>query len=289
MDRASKKTIIVFTALAIVFIFAIFWIAPRNSVPSARPRVTVTIFPLYDIVRNIAGSFADVTLILPPGAEPHSFEPSPSVVRKVSSSAVVYAIGHGLDDWIDPISKTADVPKTIVDSGILLRENSDPHYWLTIPNAILIVDTVAADLGRRFPGEDQYFKDNAAAYRARLEKLDDKIRPMLAGATNRRIVTFHDAWYYFADAYGLEIVGTFEPTPGREPTPRALGELRKTIVHNQVHTVFAEPLFSDAAIEAFARDQGLAIAKIDDLGGTPGRESYEELMLSNAKIIAESL
>lgn len=301
-----KKSLPIFLVAAALGAAALLFFAPRSTAPSSKPRVAATIFPIYDIARNVAGTDADVTLILPPGGEPHSYEPSPSTVREVTASAAVYAIGHGVDSWIDPVLVSTGTPKVTVDRGITLRvsqeaislgaempgdaeggtDSEDPHYWLAVPNAMLIADTIAGDLSARFPSHAAAFRANLAAYRARLIALDAELRDTLKDG--RKIVTFHDAWYYFADAYGLEILGTFEPSPGREPTPRALAALRDTVRRGGIKTVFAEPLFSDAAIDAFAKDEGLDIAFIDDIGGTEGRDSYEALMRSNAEIISKS-
>jgi len=302
------KTVAIFAALLVLASAALLLSAPLRDAASGRPRVAATIFPVYDIATNVAGNVADVTLILPPGAEPHSFEPSPSTVREVAAASAVYAVGHGIDGWIDPLLAATSAAPVTVDRGIALlpsheairlsdeeseeeegRENvgpDDPHYWLTVPNAILIAGTIADDLSARFPAHEDEFRSNAASYEVRLRALDAELRATIPDG--KRIVTFHAAWYYFADAYGLEILGTFEPSPGREPTPRALAELRNLVRRNGIRTIFAEPLFSDAAIEAFAADEGLTIAHIDDIGGTAGRATYEELMRSNAKIIAES-
>lgn len=302
--RTSSLTVVGFAFMLVCAIAALFFYAPRLEVSTGRPAVAATIFPLYDIVRNVAGDGVDVTLILPPGAEPHSFEPTPSTIREVSGSAATYAIGHGIDDWVDPVLAAGSSVKVTVNRGIALRESAetvalaeseevehgptDPHYWLSVPNGIRIAETVADDLAHRFPANADAFHANVAAYRARLEALDADMRSALADLERREIVTFHDAWAYFAAEYGLRIVGTFEPAPGREPTPRALTLLRDTVRTHGVRTLYVEPLFSDMAIASFAADQKLRIAAIDDIGGAPGRDSYESLLRYNAYTIAEN-
>ena len=285
---------------------ALLWFAPHKEAQvSQKPRVAATIFPLYDIVRTIAGSAVDVTLILPPGAEPHSYEPTPSVVREVADAEAVYTIGHGLDAWIAPILAATTADTVIVDRGITLRRITkatplggsgdsaapsaaadDPHYWLTVPNAQRIAETVTDDLIARFPADTAVFRANYAAFADQLRALDIGIRAKIP--QGKRIVTFHDAWYYFADEYGVRIVGTFEPAPGREPTARSLAALRAAIAETGTSVIYAEPLFSRSAIASFAIDSAIRIATLDDIGGTPGKESYIALMNANADAIAET-
>ncbi|MEY4723358.1 MAG: hypothetical protein RLZZ324_871, partial [Candidatus Parcubacteria bacterium] len=220
MQPSMRRTASVFVFALALLTAALVAFAPARMPRSGRPRVAATVFPLYDIVRTIAGPDADVTLILPPGAEPHSFEPQPSTVRDIAASGAVYAIGHGLDDWIDAAADSAGTSKVLVDRGIALRpppyavaisggtadqdgSDADPHYWLNARNGVIIAETVAADLSRRYPAHAEGFQARLDAYRTRLLALDDEIRAELAARPQKNIVTFHAAWYYFADAYGL--------------------------------------------------------------------------------------
>lgn len=294
MGISPKNTVFLLMLAAVSG--ALLWFAPENTPPkNEKPRVAATIFPLYDIARNIAGTDVEVSLILQPSAEPHSFEPSPSTVRELSEAASVYAIGHGLDGWLGPIIASTGTDLVVVDRGINVREvvettedehgTVDPHYWLSVPNAKIIAETIADDLSARFPENELSFRANYSNYTERLNALEVELRAVIPAG--KRIVTFHDAWYYFAEEYGLNIAGTFEPTPGREPTPRALADLRNIVREAGVSVIFTEPLFSDDAIESFALDAAIRIAELDDIGGTAGKESYIDLMLSNAYSIAE--
>jgi len=125
----------------------------------SKPKVGATIFPIYDIARQVAGPIADVVLILPPGASPHTFEPTPAAVRSLSGARTLFVIGHGLDDWAARLARGAGVPRLVrVDADIALRRvaggqrgSVDPHYWLSIRNGEAIARTVAAELERLAP------------------------------------------------------------------------------------------------------------------------------------------
>jgi ABC-type Zn uptake system ZnuABC Zn-binding protein ZnuA len=284
----------------------------RLDLGTDRPTVAVTIFPAYDLTRTVAGDDVQVELVLPPGASPHTFEPAPADIGRLAHARVVYAIGHDLDAWATPLAEATGSEIITLDAGIVLRESHehedehaheheeehaeelhhgeiDPHYWLDARNGVKMVDTITADLSVRFPAFAPAFAERANALKAELVETDREVRALLANRANKRIVTFHDAWYYFADAYGLEIAGTFEPSSGREPTPAFLAELQRTLARARVKTIFAEVQSSTAGIDSFARDNNIDIAVFDDIGGTSTTASYSALLLSNARIIAENL
>jgi ABC-type Zn uptake system ZnuABC Zn-binding protein ZnuA len=273
--------------------------AVTGSVPEAgdsRVKVAATIFPLYDIVRHVAGPVADVVLVLTPGASPHTFEPAPSSVRALDGARALFVIGHGLDDWAVRLARGAGVPRLVpVDPGITLRRphdgthgRVDPHYWLAAPNAKTITRTVAAELARLAPGRGAEVDRRLAAYLARLDAADAEVRRLLGDLPTRQIATFHDAFGYFADAYGLQVVATFEPYPGLEPSPRFVVEFQKKVQAAAVRVVFTEPQLSIDALRPIARDLGVTLAVLDPLGGLPGREGYVELLLFNARAVASA-
>jgi ABC-type Zn uptake system ZnuABC Zn-binding protein ZnuA len=179
-----------------------------------------------------------------------------------------------------------------VDADVALRrerDSVDPHYWLAIRNGEAIARTVAAELERLAPDRAVDIRGTLAAYLARLDAADREIRRLLEGLPTRRIATFHDAFGYFADAYGLEVAAVFEPYPGREPGPRFVVEFQQKVRATGVRVVFSEPQLSVDAIRPIARDLGVAISVLDPLGGAPGREGYVETMRFNARQVAAAL
>ncbi|HEX6212881.1 MAG TPA: metal ABC transporter substrate-binding protein [Methylomirabilota bacterium] len=253
-------------------------------------KVAATIFPLYDITRQVGGPVADVVLVLPPGASPHTFEPTPAGVRALAGARALFVVGHGLDAWAARLARGAGISRLIqVDTDIALRRVDgavDPHYWLSAPNASAIAGVVAAELERLAPGRRQEIQRSLAAYRARLDTADAQVRELLADLPSRRIATVHEAFGYFADAYGLEVAAVFEPYPGLEPSPRFVVEFQKTIRASGIRVLFTEPQLSLEALRPIARDLGVTLAVLDPLGGLPGREGFIELLLFDARAIA---
>lgn len=264
-----------------------------SAARAERLTVAATIFPVYDIVRHVAGPVADVVLVLPPGASPHTFEPTPAAVRALGGARALFVVGHGLDDWAARLAQGAGVPRLVpVDTGIILRRahgRVDPHYWLSAPNAKAIARTASAELVRLAPERRAALDETLAAYLARLDGADAEVRRVLADLPARRIATFHDAFGYFAAAYGLEVVATFEPYAGLEPSPAFVIAFQRTVRAAGVRVVFTEPQLSVDALRPIARDLGVALAVLDPLGGLPGRESYIDLLLFDARAVATAV
>jgi ABC-type Zn uptake system ZnuABC Zn-binding protein ZnuA len=275
---------------------AVVALLAATALPSAAPAETIpiaaTIYPVYDIARNVAGGVADVVLVLPPGASPHTFEPAPSNVRALAGARVLFVVGHGLDHWASRLARGAGVSRVVpVDDGIALRRAAegargvDPHYWLAAANGKRIARTIAAELERLAPERRGEVRTALDRYLARLDAVDAEIRAILADLPSRRIATVHDAFHYFADAYGLEIAAVFEPFPGAEPGPRFVVEFQKAIAASDVRMLFIEPQLSDA-LRPIARDLGITLGVLDPLGGQPGRDGYAETLLFDARAVA---
>ena len=324
-----------------------------------------TIFPVYDIVRQIAGDKADVSLLLAPGESPHTFNMTPSVQQAISESAIVFGIGEGLDEWIVDSDNYV-----VLTSGIELRgwsgeddhdddkkhdddddhddhdhdddkkhdddddhddhdhdddkkhdddddhddhdhdddkkhdddddhddhdhhghdhSGADPHYWLAPLNAIQMANNVAAELKRIDPENASYYEANLVTFTEGLETLQAELAELAEAVHDDAFITLHDAWYYFADAFDLNLVGSFEPTGAEEPSPRYLKKLADTVEEHDVHAIFSEPQLSTSSLKGFASDYGLEIAVLDPLGGVDSRDSYQALLRYNIETLVETL
>ncbi len=283
-------------AAGAVFLGILYFRAGKTHLQSEAGKLTVaaTIYPLYDIARNVAGDAAAVELIVPPGSSPHMFEFSPRQLQALQSVRAVFAIGHGLDNWVTPVTKLVHGSRLIiVDQGIDLRRfedgTTDPHYWLNFGNAQKITDNIAEALIQMDPAHAEFYRGNAKLYKEKLGDADRYLKEVLAPAQGMSILTFHDAWFYFSEDFGLKIAGTFEPAAGEEPTPRYLAALQRKIETEHVHIIFIEPQLSTAILKSFAKDNKVGIAQLDPLGGVEGRTTYLELMEFNADSIRRAL
>jgi ABC-type Zn uptake system ZnuABC Zn-binding protein ZnuA len=175
------------------------------AAPPGSDRLVVagTIYPLYDMIRAVGDAHVEAKLILPPGASPHLFEFSPRRLEGLRHVKVIFAIGHGLDNWVTQVVNVAPGARVImVDRGITLRTfedgSIDPHYWLQLGNARRITDSLAAALSEIDPAHAADYRTAAGVYQQKLSETERQLNEMLAPARGMPILTFHDAWYYFA-------------------------------------------------------------------------------------------
>lgn len=290
-----KRLYLVLVAVALAMVISCFR-GTEAPVQTASQKFTVaaTIYPLYDVACNVVGSQGAVKIIVPPGASPHLFEFSPKQIKNLQDVRAVFAIGHGLDNWAAQIANVVKGSRVIVvDQGIDLRTfkdgTTDPHYWLHFGNASIIADNIARALTAIDPAHAEIYLANTRAYKQKLaaeqRRLDEALKP----ARGIPILTFHDAWFYFAEDFGLTIKGTFEPAAGEEPTPRYLAELQKKIKAEHIDIIFVEPQLSTGLLKSFAQDNKVRIAELDPLGGVERRMTYLALMDFNANAVRRAL
>lgn len=266
--------------------------APVQPAPG-KFAVAATIYPLYDIARNVMGNAGTARGILPPGASPHVFEFSPGQVRALQDVRLIFAIGHGLDNWSLQMANAVKGPRVVVvDREINLRTftdgSQDPHYWLHFGNAQKIADNIARALSEADSAHAETYLENARAYKQALAQKERELNEGLRPARGTPILTFHDAWQYFAEDFGLTIAGTFQPSAGEEPSPRYFAQLQKKIKAGHIDVIFIEPQLSTGLLEAFAQDTGVNIAELDPLGGVEGRDTYLALMEFNARSVLQA-
>lgn len=297
-----------FLALAACAVIAVLLFIDGSSDRSDSDaiKVAATIFPLYDIARNIAGDKVEVVQILPSGASPHTYEVTPGKIKELQNTKIIFAIGEGTDDWTENITEsiTGAEIKT-VSNTITLKKFSDlhshdheqgdeegshdPHYWLSPTNAKIIAATIAEALSELDPANKTYYEEQRTEYQAALDTLLQTASHKLSQLDNTHMVYTHDAWQYFNDEFGLETVGTFQASPGKEPTPKELAELVEIVEEYNVQALFSEPQLSDDVIRPFAEDTGLPVYVLDPLGGTDDRQSYVGLIQYNVATIFEAL
>jgi zinc transport system substrate-binding protein len=235
-------------------------------------KVVATISPLADFARQVGGEKVEVTLLLPSGASPHTFEPTPKIVRKIAEASIFLKIGSGLEFWADRMIHSASTNIYIVDSsaGVDLitdiahhdkhehhgpedRAHADPHIWLDPVICIQIISKIETALSTIDPPNALYYKRNAAAYQKKLRQLDKEIAERTKLFRTREYVTFHSAWNYFSRRYGLKVAAVIEESPGKEPAPRQVKKIIEILKRQNTRVVFAEPQFSPKIAETIAR------------------------------------
>jgi zinc transport system substrate-binding protein len=277
-DILKKTILILITAAAILF--GVSGCKPENAKRGAdgKINVTVTVFPPFDFVRQIAGDKVNLTLLLPPGTESHSFEPSPRDIISIQNSDIFIYVGGESDAWVNRILEsmntdkikilamieTVDVFEEEIVEGMEEEEGEeeeiayDEHVWTSPTNAMLIVNAIAGLLGEADPANADLYLENAIDYIGKLADLDTAFREVITGA-KRNTIVFADRFpfRYLADAYGLKYYAAF---PGcsteTEPSAATVAFLIKKIRAEKIPVVFHIELSNERMADAISEETG---------------------------------
>ncbi len=281
----------------------------RPSDPAARPdalRVVATTSVLADLVAQVGGDRVAVTSLVPRGGEVHTFDPTPQDIARVAEAQLIFANGLGLDDWLSRLARDAGagtVPIVALGEGLdrvtYLRghdgtsESVNPHLWLNVAYARAYVARIVASLSTADPADASAFASNAARYDAELAALDTTIRDRIASIpeSNRRIVSLHEAFPYYAAAYGLTVVGVVVESPGQDPSASQIAALVNAIRATGAKAVFGEAQFSDKLVRTIADEAGATYESnlYSDTLGDPPADTYVGMMRWNTDRIVAAL
>jgi ABC-type Zn uptake system ZnuABC Zn-binding protein ZnuA len=251
-----------------------------------------------DLVRNVGGDRVAVDGILPPNADPHDYEPRPSDAAALSDADVVFSSGGDLDEWLDEVIDSAggDAERVTLIEWVKTK-GDDPHWWQDPRNAILAVGAIRDALVEADPDGRAGYERRAAAYTRTLRRLDAEIERCTSEvpAAKRKLVTTHDALGYFADRYGIEVIGAVIPSLSTQaqPSARDVNHLVDQIRAEGVEAIFPEAAVSQKLEQAISREAGADVGRelyADTLGpeGSAGA-TYLGAMRSNADALAEGM
>lgn len=291
--------------------------APASPEPDAL-RVITTTTVLADLVVNVGGPKVAVTSLVPKGGVVETFDPTPSDMTLVAEADLIVINGLGLDEWsaqmVADSGTTArlvelaeDLPGvTYIQGGEEGEEGApeaspdeyghsgvNPHLWLDVTYASQYVRRIVEALVDADPDDAAVYVANGAAYQARLTALDAWVREQIAmiPEANRKLVSFHEAFPYYAAAYGLEVVGTIVEAPGQDPSAGELAALVEAIKASGAKAVFTEAQFSPELAQTVASEAGVAVVSdlYNDSLGDPPVDSYEGLIRWDTEKTVEAL
>jgi zinc/manganese transport system substrate-binding protein/manganese/iron transport system substrate-binding protein len=274
--------------------------AGASGAPGAL-RVVATTTVFADMIRNVAGDRVTVDSVVPAGSGPEDYEPRPDDARKLADAGLIVSNGVGLDDFLDGLIAAAgedSSTRLVLGSGletIAVDGEQNPHFWLD-PSIVAdhYVPAIGAALAELDPAGEDVYTANAAAY-------IDEIRAMDAAnlasvetipAQDRKLVTFHDAFPYFADHYGFELVGVIVVNVGQEPSVSELAALVETVRRAGVQAVFSEAQFSPDLARTLADEAGvtqIVTTLYNDTVGPPPADTYLKMMEWNVNEIVKAL
>jgi ABC-type Zn uptake system ZnuABC Zn-binding protein ZnuA len=267
--------------------------------PKAGPKVVTSIELFADLIRQVGGERAQVTALVPAGADPHTYEPVPSKLVDVSEADLVLINGVGLEQTLMDVIKNnvrGGVPIIEMSAGLPVLEAGDhgtgnPHLWLNVRYAMHYVEVARDALIQVDPAGEAEYGANAQKYLAELETLDGQVEQSIASipAERRKLVTFHDAFPYLADRYGLDLVGVAIRSPGQEPSAGEVADLARKISAENVPAVFKEPQFNARVLELAAKDAGVEVCSLYSDAFQGDVDSYVKLMQFDASELVRCL
>lgn len=270
-------------------------------------QVVTTVYPVYDVVKKVAGDQADVTLLVPPGAEPHDWEPTASDLKKIGQAKVFFYNGAGLEPTDQILKKEITRDATVVELSqgldlLKLQDDDDhdhdhdhdadhhdedhhdedhhaeghhhhhhggvdPHVWLDPQNVMKEAAVVADALAKADPAHADAYRANAKKYQDELAALDKDMDAALSSLANKNLVVSHEAFGYLAARYGLTQIGIMGVDADAEPTPDRMAQLVEFIREHDVRTIYSEELVNPRLAEAIAAETGAVVRVLNPIEG----------------------
>ena len=275
-------------------------------------RIVTTVSPITNIAYNIAGDKAQITGIVPEGVNSHTFEPAPSDARLLAQADLIFANGLKLEE---PTLKLAEANLKQGGEIVLLGEQTitpdqyvydfsfpkeagspNPHLWPNPLFALRYAEIMRDTLVKRDPANADYYNANYDVFAERIAALEEAIKATVASIPeqNRKLLTYHDSWAYFAPVYGMQVIGAIQPADFAEPSARDVAGIIEQIRAEKVPAVFGSEVFPSPVLEQIARETGAQYIddlRDDDLPGAPGeaQHSYLGLMAANLRVMAAAL
>ena len=274
--------------------------AATGALRSGKLQVVTTVAPITSIVANIAGDRADVHGIIPEGKDSHTYEPKPSVAELLSKADVVFVNGLKLEDPTKEIAQK-NIPKggEVVEVGTLTISPDEyiydfsfpraggkpnPHLWTNPPMAKCYAAIAASAMAKADPTNADYYRGNETKYVAKVDELDRLMKDATASmpAPNRELLTYHDAYAYFAAHYGWKVIGAIQISSFEDPTPKEVTNLVKQVRAEKVPAIFGSEVFPSPVLAQIGKETGVKYVdqlRDDDLPGGPGDADHSYLGL----------
>jgi zinc/manganese transport system substrate-binding protein len=281
------------------------------SVVAAPLRVVTTVAPVTDLVKQVGSGAVQLHSLVPTGVSSHTFQPTPGDVQYLTQADLVVLNGLNLEAGIEKLFRCCGNPSAsllkLADQAVAQEEwieasaanaqgNPNPHLWLDIAAATRYVELIRDRLCDLDPQHAERYRDNAARTLADLSRLDRCVAMAVATIPppQRTLVTYHDAWPYFAKRYGLEVVRVVQPANFAEPSPREVARVVDQLRESRIPAIFSSEIFPSKVPEKIAKEAGVPrVETLHDeiLPGAPGeaQHSYQGMMRHNVTTIVAAL
>ncbi|CCD98900.1 metal ABC transporter substrate-binding protein [Bradyrhizobium sp. STM 3809] len=286
------------TRLLSVLVLLLSLTAPASA--ETRLSVITSFSILADFVRQIGGDKVQVTSLVGPDSDVHVYTPTPHDAKDVGAAKLLIVNGLGLEGWLPRLQQASGSKAPIITAtqGVTPRKrgsDADPHAWQSVPNAMAYVKTIRDALMVADPADADMFKANAERYLADLAALDREVRTEIdrIPADRRKVISTHDAFGYFADAYGIAFIAPLGVSTETEPSARDVAEIIRQVKKAQIPAVFLENFNDDRLVGRIAAETGAKIggtlysdALSDEKGPVP---TYIALVRHNIRALTSAL
>ncbi|HET6458963.1 MAG TPA: zinc ABC transporter substrate-binding protein [Nitrosopumilaceae archaeon] len=300
----DKKAAILAIFVVIPFTAFSLWLSEQNkaeSMPVGGHKILVTFYPLYQFTKAVGKDKIDVSVIIPPGIEPHDWEPTIQDIEKMKDADMIVINGAGLESWITKITSvnpnvmivdtSNDIQLLEKDSnGLDKTAKTDPHIWLDPVLAKKQVQNIANGLIKLDPQNVNYYQQNANNYNTKLDALNSKIKMDLSICSKKDFLAFHDAFSYFSKEYGLHqhtVVGGLDPET--EPTAPALQQITKDAQSLGLNVIFTEEAANPRVSQVIADEIHGKVMVLSPLEVTDKNIDYVLKMEQNLSNLKEAL
>jgi manganese/iron transport system substrate-binding protein len=258
--------------------------------------VVTTISTFNSLVQGVGGDLVHVQSIVPVGASPEDYEPTPQDAVTLSQAKILVENGAGLESWLAPLLK--NVPpsglRVVVGADGLAVKNDNPHLWMDPENAKVYVTKIRDALIAVDPAHEAQYRSNASAYQAKLEALNAWIghQVQTIPPDQRYMIVFHNAWQYYNDRYGITTLGFIEANPGQDPNPQTVAHLVDLARSHHVGAIFSEPEYSKKLAQQIASGAGVHVVTDlydDSIGTNPRVGDYISMLTYDTNVIVGAL
>jgi len=280
------------TFILSIFFMVCSFVSVGNAASEAKGiKIVASFYPMYIMAKNIAKDVPGVSVqnLTPPltGCL-HDYTVTTNDMKKLADAQVFVANGAGMESFLDKIiAQHPNIKIMQLAGGIPLikgegNEGDNPHLWVSISNVIIQVKNLGKAMEEFDPANKELYAKNTANYVAKLEALSQKMHSELAPYKGRSIITFHEAFPYFAQEFGFNIVAVVEREPGSEPSAKELADTIELVKKNGIPTLFSEPQYPDSAAETIAKETGAKVYVLDPaVTGPDDYDAYLNIMGNN--------
>jgi ABC-type Zn uptake system ZnuABC Zn-binding protein ZnuA len=303
------KTISISVVTIVFFISLTTSYAQENSTQGINKlKVVTSVAPITNIVQNIGGEKINLIGLVPEGVNSHTFDLVPSDAIKINNADLIIIDGLNLETEVEKIANNAIAKNsnihllklgdnTVAKADWIFdfsfpKEKGDPnpHLWLNVDYAIKFANLTRDKLIEIDPFNSKYYTENSSKYTKLLKQLDNGIKKsiMTIPPENRKLLTYHDSWAYFAPRYGMTVIGAIQPSDFGEPSAKDVADLIDQVRLEKVPAIFASEVFPTNIIDQIAKEGNITVVETlsdDDLPGKPGdnNHSYVGMMIENMK------